>query len=75
MSTTKQLKVYKGLPTTIKSRARGLAVTLNCFANSDTSVVLTPDNNYNGTYLGTVNIQAHTAYNYDADTGELILVP
>ncbi|MBQ3311681.1 hypothetical protein IJG72_06350 [bacterium] len=48
----------------------GSAVTLNCFANGDTSVVLTPDNNYNGTYLGTVNIQAHTAYNYDPDTGE-----
>lgn len=48
----------------------GSAVTLNCFANDDTSVVLTPDNNYNGTYLGTVNIQAHTAYNYDPDTGE-----
>lgn len=48
----------------------GSAVTLNCFANGDTSVVLTPDDTYNGTYLGTVNIQAHTAYNYDPDTGE-----
>jgi len=37
----------------------GSAVTLNCFANGDTSVILTPDNNYNGTYLGTVNIPAH----------------
>lgn len=37
----------------------GSAVTMNCFALGDTSVVLTSDNNYNGTYLGTVNIPAH----------------
>ncbi len=46
----------------------GSAVTLNCFANGDTSVVLTPDNNYNGTYLGTVNIPEHLLYIYNPST-------
>lgn len=53
----------------------GSAVTLNCFANGDTSVVLTPDNNYNGTYLGTVNIPEHLLYIYNPSTGNWILVP
>lgn len=44
----------------------GSAVTLNAFVvNGDESIVLTPDNSYtNGRLLGTVNIPAHTAYNY-----------
>ena len=43
----------------------GAATTLNCYAvNGNERVVLTPDNDYNGRYLGTVDIAEHTAYDY-----------
>lgn len=48
----------------------GSSVTLDCYANGDTSVILTDAASYNGTYLGTVNIPAHTAYVYNPNTGE-----
>jgi len=38
----------------------GSSVTLDCYANGDTSVILTDDASYNGTYLGTVAIPAHS---------------
>lgn len=40
----------------------GSAVTLNCYAVGDDRIVLS-DINYNGKYLGTIDIPAHTVYN------------
>lgn len=50
----------------------GSAVTLNCFALGDTSVVLTENNTYDGgTYLGTVNIPSHI--NFGTQSGDTIV--